>query len=377
MNYQIKAAVLVACLLAIGVASTPQNALAQDFCYQQSALPRPIPLGVSGGNIKSTIKFKKSKGCFSGTLGSMVQDGDGVQYILSNNHVLADINQAKPGQMIVQPGKIDTAPVCLRSSSDAVATFSRTVKIEFGSKTNDIDAAIAAVDPGAVSSEILNIGEISTSTVAPVVGMPVQKMGRTTCLTLGAVEALDVNISVNYSDTGTKLAKFVNQILITGQPANGGGYSEFGGPGDSGSLIVTNNQGCPEAVALLFAGGSDGSFTIGNPIDEVLSELSVTMVGSCVESGVVGASQADVEAQNVGVSAAVVKSAASVRDRHEDKLMHIPGAVGTGIAAGDQPGVAAIEIYLSKLTPQAQAAAPAELEGLPVKLVQTGEIGAY
>ena len=57
--------------------------------------------------------------------------------------------------------------------------------------------------------------------------------------------------------------------------------------------------------------------------------------------------------------------------------MHIPGALGTGIAAGDEPGQAAIEVYLAKLTPKAQAAAPSELDGLPVRLVQTGEVFAY
>ena len=48
---------------------------------------------------------------------------------------------------------------------------------------------------------------------APVIGMGVQKMGRTTCLTTGVISALDANLKINYSDT-TKphLANFVNQI---------------------------------------------------------------------------------------------------------------------------------------------------------------------
>ncbi len=41
--------------------------------------------------------------CFGGTLSSLVQDSSDNQYILSNNHVLADINKATPGQLIVQP----------------------------------------------------------------------------------------------------------------------------------------------------------------------------------------------------------------------------------------------------------------------------------
>ena len=135
MTFKTKAATLVACMLAIGVALTPQNAGAVLDCSsnpQQTTLTRPIPLGISGGNIRSMIINKKGKdvGCFSGTLGSMVQDSSNNQYILSNNHVLADQNMAKPGQAIVQPGLADLQ--CLQAPSNKVATFSHKVKLKFG-----------------------------------------------------------------------------------------------------------------------------------------------------------------------------------------------------------------------------------------------------
>jgi hypothetical protein len=53
--------------------------------------------------------------------------------------------------------------------------------------------------------------------------------------------------------------------------------------------------------------------------------------------------------------------------------MKIPGAVGTAVGASDQPGEAAIVVYVDKLTPQAQAAAPKEVDGLPVSLIESGE----
>ncbi len=369
MRYLTKAAVWAVCLLAIGVASIPQSASAQ--CNQQSTLIRPIPLGVSGGNINSTIKIGRARGCFSGTLGSMVQDADSNQYILSNNHVLADQNKAKPGQLIVQPGLVDIEPPCLKAPTDAVATFSRAVKLKFGGGKNTVDAAIAAVDPGVVDSDILNIGSIGGSAATPAIGMGVQKMGRTTCLTLGTVEALNVKVKVNYSETKhPKLATFVNQILMTGSSG------AFSLPGDSGSLIVTQ-AGCPQPVALLFAGSADGSSTVGNPISAVLSGLNVTMVSSCTAAASRGAAQADLLAANVGMSKEAVASAAAVRDRHEGQLMSIPGAAGTGIGAGDAPGQPAIEVYVEKLTPKAQAGAPKEVEGIPVKLIQNGGFFAY
>jgi len=372
MSYEMKAA-FVACMLTIGVASMPQSASAQCDVTpppQQTALSRPIPLGISGGNINSILRTKgKATGCFSGTLGSMVQDTDGNQYILSNNHVLADQNQAKPGQLIVQPGLVDIA--CLDATSDAVATFSQTIKLKFGGGKNTVDAAIAAVESGDVSPEILNIGEIASSPATPRIGLPVKKMGRTSCLTTGVIAALNANVKVNYSETSKpKLATFINQIVVTGSPLT----PTFGASGDSGSLIL--NQGtCPAPVALLFAGST--TVTIANPISAVLSELNISMVGTCTPAAATDEAQADVLAADVGMSKEVVASAAAVRDRHEAQLMSIPGAVGTGIGAGDEPGEAAIEVYLEKLTPEAQAGAPKKAEGVPVKLIESGRIFAY
>jgi hypothetical protein len=375
MSYQAKVALAVVCVVALGVAMMPQNVSAQiPFACsdvpapQQTAMTRPIPLGISGGNIKSIIKTKHERGCFSGTLGSMVQDADENEYILSNNHVLADINKAKPGQLIVQPGLVDVA--CTRAKSNAVATFSSSVKIRFGGPQNQVDTALAAVLPGQVSPNIMFVGEIADSVVGdPAIGMPVQKMGRTTCLTLGKIAATDANVTVNYSDVAKhpRLANFVNQIMVSGGIVT----PTFSAAGDSGSLIVSTDD-CPQAVALLFAGNSAG-MTIANPISAVLSATNTSMVGSCTVSD---AQSADDAAADLGVSKDAVQSAKSVRDRHEDELKRVPGVVGTGIGADDS-GQAEIQVYVEKLTPQAQAAIPTEVEGTPVKAVETGAFVAY
>jgi hypothetical protein len=375
MSYQAKVALAVVCVVALGVAMMPQSALAQIpmACTvtpepQQMAVTRPIELGTSGGNIKSIIKTKHTRGCFSGTLGSMVQDADENEYILSNNHVLADTNKAKPGQLILQPGLIDVA--CLRAKSNAVATFSSSVKIRFGGPSNQVDTALAAVVPGQVSPYIMFVGGIADTVVGdPSLGMPVQKMGRTSCLTTGTVAALNANVTVNYSDVvkHPRLANFINQILVTGSVLT----PTFGAAGDSGSLIVSQDD-CPQAVALLFAGNGNG-LTIANPITSVLSATNTSMVGTCSEPDALRAEDADAD---LGVSTDAVKSAKSVRDRHEDELKGVPGVVGTGIGA-DETGHAEIQVYVEKLTPQAQAAIPAEVEGTPVKAIETGAFVAY
>jgi hypothetical protein len=238
------------------------------------------------------------------------------------------------------------------------------VAIQFGGAPNTVDAALALVKLGDANSDILNIGPIASTVVTATPGLAVQKMGATTCLTTGMITAVGAHGKVTYG--GGKVAEFTNQIVISVQ--------NFSGPGDSGSLIVTQDA-CPRAVGLLFAGTSDQSSTIANPISDVLSKLKVTLVGGCTAA--TAAPQAVEESANIGMSKEAVDSATAVRDRHEDQLMSIPGAVGTAIGLSDQPGQPAIVVYLKKLTPEAQAAAPKTVEGVPVKLIENGGFVAY
>ena len=176
--------------------------------------------------------------CCGGTLGALVQDSQGIQYILSNNHVLARTNRGIPREPIIQPALIDQEPACLKDSGDAVANLSRFVPISFRRNTpNQVDAAIAKVRSGQVnpSGLILNIGEVSTTTVAPLPGMSVKKNGRTTGLTVGTITAVDATVDIQYSrqcgiDFLPRTARFTGQIVI--------GTAGFSAGGDSGSLVV-------------------------------------------------------------------------------------------------------------------------------------------
>ena len=42
--------------------------------------------------------------------------------------------------------------------------------------------------------------------------------------------------------------------------------------------------------------------------------------------------------------------------------MRVPGALGTGIGASDEPGHPAVEVYVSRLTPQVDAVTPEAVE---------------
>ncbi len=238
----------------------------------QARQNRPIQLGTSGGNIGDM----SSAFCCSGTLGALVEDGS-VQYVLSNNHVLARTNVGVPGEDITQPGLVDNS--CRQNSNDTVAYFTDAITIRFKQRgsvpLNEVDAAIAQVVPGDVNSNgaILDIGVLNANILEASIGQAVKKSGRTTGLTRGTIQAVDVTVDVGYSKEcgggSLQTARFVNQIVI--------GPSGFSAGGDSGSLIVEDVASKPRAVGLLFAGSS--TTTIANPMNSVLSAFGVTMPG--------------------------------------------------------------------------------------------------
>lgn len=234
----------------------------------------PIQLGTSGG-----WRYDLANGfCCGGTLGSLVSIG-GTQHILSNYHVLeADIvpggnsRVAVTGDPVIQPGLIDVN--CNAATAQDVALLVKRSSLP----ASNVDAAIASVIPGMVRTDgaILEIGTISSQTIAASINQPVKKSGRTTGLTRSKVSGLNATISVTYDNEcagGTAFTKtFTGQIVI----ANRG--SRFLAGGDSGSLMVQDVATNPRPIGLLFAGSS--STAIANPIDQVLSFLGATMVGT-------------------------------------------------------------------------------------------------
>lgn len=243
---------------------------------------RPAPGGVSIGHYRIS----------AGTLGTIVRDrSTGERLILSNNHVLANSNDASPGDPILQPGGADGGEV----EADTIARLERFCPIVFnegvgscglagafaglgnalasllGSShrvivrqfnplaTNLVDAAVARpLTSSDVLDEILEVGVVS-GTVEAELGMPVRKSGRTTGFTTGTVDVIDATVTVQYGLGQT--ATFTNQ-LVAGPMSQGG---------DSGSLVVAGDS--LRAVGLLFAGSSQT--TIFSPIQAVLDCLNV------------------------------------------------------------------------------------------------------
>ena len=224
------------------------------------SFPRPVPIGVSTGQIDVT----------AGTIAARVISGDDV-FALSNNHVYANRNAAKLGDHILQPGTVDGGV----NPDDAIGTLHDFEPIRFcapfpSCPDNRIDAAIAATSTDQLgnSTPPNGYGTPQSRTAAARLGMAVQKYGRTTGHTTGKVTGINATMNVGFRD-GT--ARFVGQIMITG---NG-----FSAPGDSGSLIVSGGNGTSarQPVGLLFAGSQNS--TLANPIDAVLDRFDVTIDG--------------------------------------------------------------------------------------------------
>ena len=240
---------------------------------------RPVvPPGVSVGHYRIT----------AGTFGCLVRRGDEV-FILSNNHVLADVNQGQAGDAILQPALADDG-----TADDRIATLADYVPIDFGTSepecpfaellakslnyvagalgsshqlqavkktlgVNRVDAALARpLSSDLVKNEILYIGA-PTGVGEVTLGTEVQKTGRTTGHTQGIVTQIDATVRIDYEGPS---ALFAGQI-VAGPMSQGG---------DSGSAVLDMEE---RVVGLLFA-GSDAA-TIINPIGEVLAALNVEL----------------------------------------------------------------------------------------------------
>lgn len=195
----------------------------------------------------------------AGTFGCVVQDlrkaGGDDHLILSNNHVLANTNRGKSGDLILQPGPFDGGVY----PADGIATLDRFEPIVFGRNgLNLVDAAVARPTFSRnITSSIIGV-VMPTGVNQALVGNTVIKVGRTTQVTVGVVIATNATIVVGYGSAGT--AQFRHQILTTPMAAGG----------DSGSLLMNASL---NAVGLLFAGSA--LITIHNHIADVEAALSV------------------------------------------------------------------------------------------------------
>ena len=225
----------------------------------------------------------------AGTFGCLVQRDNEI-FILSNNHVLANVNNAKTGDAIIQPGRYDGG-----RPEDKVATLAEFIPLDFGGGSasctvatgiekilnrlaqllgskhrllaystspgeNRVDAALARpLNQADFTGQILEIG-LPKGIAEATLGTQVQKSGRTTGHTRGRITQIDVTTAVDYNG---RMATFTDQLLASGMSDGG----------DSGSAVLDDED---NVIGLLFAGSPRA--TLMNPIQAVLGALNVQIV---------------------------------------------------------------------------------------------------
>jgi hypothetical protein len=380
-----------------GVSSNPGT-------HEQLQKSAPVVLGTSGGNNNDYDHNSNGQitDCCGGTLGSLIKDGGGKQYILSNNHVLARSDQAAVGETIVQPALIDDNCNPYGNTGAAISAVGTLFSfLPLKSATTNADAAISAVNSGAVDSSgaILELGSLQNGslTAAPpgtsctmvssgnscspgkgenaALNMVVAKSARTTGLTCASVSAISLSVNVDYytdcAESNHYLTKtYTNQIAIRG--------NQFSDAGDSGALVVDTANA--EPVGLFFSGGVDTSGVsvgVANPAQDVLNELG-TMSNSAYTF--VGAADHAVSCLNYGNGTATTaqaivlsapQSARAEQAMGQARMLVSPSAGILGIATGksaDQPGEAAVIIYVDQ---NMNVSAPATVKGVRTLVIPT------
>lgn len=364
-----------------------------------------IALGTSGGNDSDYDVYKDASGnsyiadCCGGTLGALVEDTEHNQYVLSNNHVLAESDQGRIGDTIDQPGLIDDACRPLSQPGSTVRSIG-TLRyyVPLATNQSNVDAALAAAAPGALDSSgsILQLGPASPGMNAPLGAAPpvagsgealnaanlnglrVVKSGRTTGLTCSTVDSIDLAVKVDYykdcAETQPYYTKtFTGQIGISG--------NSFSDSGDSGALIVDASNA--EPIGLFYAGGTDGNgngLSLANPIADVLSELGtqagskLSIVGAKTPHAVtclnydnntlLAASLSDLSHAAEAQARSAAQGAAAELVDHEKGIL--------GVVAGksmDSPGEAAVTVYIDKAKPN--TAVPQTIGGVRTAVVLT------
>jgi hypothetical protein len=355
-----------------------------------------VQMGSSGGNANDYDSRKDGGGkeyvndCCGGTLGALVTDRNGNPYILSNNHVLAESDQARAGDTVVQPALVDLN--CNPQAGRSVGSLRYVVPLQ--SRQTNVDAALAAATPAVDGTgAILQLGPSVNGVLtaaAPAAGegealtagllnqLHVVKSGRTTGLTCSTVNTVDLSVQVDYyydcAETQPYYTKtYLNQIGMPG--------ASFADSGDSGALVLDASNAQP--VGLFFASGADNSnhgFSVANPIQDVLSELGQKSQADGQEFQIAGGAPHPVTCSNfdertppvsADVSGSRMAAAKSAAESATAELMRPDNGI-LGTAPGkslDSPGEAAVIVYVDKNKPG--IAVPKVINGVRTLVIPT------
>jgi hypothetical protein len=210
----------------------------------------------------------------AGTLGCLVADEAGKLHGLTNNHVTGDCNHTQVGMYVLSPAPMDAAPN--GPAPRAIGRHARFIPLQSGDPQQvtrqEIDAAIFEVIDAQIVSSMQGIRYDTPKQAAPLVGNTVvKKIGRTTGETYGRVKGEFLHpVRVPYkSPRFSSTVYFRNVYGVVGV-----NNSPFSAPGDSGSLVVSDDG--KQALGLLFGGNEMISLVM--PLEPILKVFKVSLV---------------------------------------------------------------------------------------------------
>ena len=225
----------------------------------------------------------------AGTLTALARKGGDSKtlYGISCNHVTGGCSTARPHTPIVVPGIQDVSSdhpeINLIGYHESAAGMRQGLPSVANIEENRDLAYFQVSDPKLLTSMQGNgddAYDTPTTFAKPVRGMPVKKWGRSTGFKTGTIssinlraEGVDYNVTSYYGPTSSQLFKgtiyFPMIIEVSG--------SSFSLGGDSGALVVTNDDKKERVVGIVI--GGDKNKTAVLPIKDTLKDLGLTLVG--------------------------------------------------------------------------------------------------
>lgn len=232
-----------------------------------------------GGRVACGSSCAPSTESYSGTFGALTRKagaGNNRVYVLSNNHVLAAGNHIPVGMPILSPANMDARPG-VRAPGE-IARHAEICELRSGDPalvpvTCDDIAIAEVVDAASVSSwqgDAADGYDTPTANVQLQSNIKVKKVGRTTGLTVGITEARIVApFAMPYK------CKYFNAVVWfrDAWTVRSEGPGPFALPGDSGSLVVTEDGTRAVGVVFAVSQGASGDYGIIIPIDHVLNKF--------------------------------------------------------------------------------------------------------
>ena len=219
-----------------------------------------------------------------GSIGCLVRKrGQSELLILSNNHILANTNNARESDPIIHLGTIGmtlgsriNSYIPFSNSHKNIASLKEFVDIKFN-KLNLVDAAIANLNQNDMYIDrIRSLCKLKGFHDDDGQGFfpqldKVYKRGIKTGFTEGKINSVIKEMPMNYTRDGSKSCKFINVLEIISDKPN----EHFSLPGDSGAVIHDRDG---YAVALLLGGISREKLTFAISIKAVLDALDIDLV---------------------------------------------------------------------------------------------------